>query len=160
MPNKPRNVVLVNPPSYCLRRHPPIFIPFALQPHFSLFPTSLCGVLTFGAAPADRPPTDRRPTTDRPTDRPTDLLLAPPLSFFYTHTRHTHVDSLTHTRQTHTRSLTVPFAHGARAGASLDTHTVDAHTFAHGARARLTLDTHSALQALDGARARFGAPPP
>ena len=55
--------------------------------------------------------------------------------FFYTHTRHTHVDSLTHTRQTHTRSLTVPFAHGARAGASLDTHTVDAHTFAHGARA-------------------------
>ena len=55
---------------------------------------------------------------------------------------HTHVDSLTHTRQTHTRSLTVPFAHGARAGASLDTHTVDAHTFAHGARARFTLDTH------------------
>ena len=53
----------------------------------------------------------------------------------HTHTRHTHVDSLTHTRQTHTRSLTVPFAHGARAGASLDTHTVDAHTFAHGARA-------------------------
>ena len=91
----------------------------------------------------------RRPTDDRPTDRPTDrppprseLLLAPPLSFFYTHTRHTHVDSLTHTRQTHTRSLTVPFAHGARAGASLDTHTVDAHTFAHGARARFTLDTH------------------
>ena len=86
-----------------------------------------------------RPTTDdrRRPTTDdRPTDRP------PPLSFFYTHTRHTHVDSLTHTRQTHTRSLTVPFAHGARAGASLDTHTVDAHTFAHGARARFTLDTH------------------
>ena len=124
-----------------------------------LFPTSLCGVLTFGAAPA----ADRRPTTDRPTDRPpprSELLLAPPLSFFYTHTRHTHVDSLTHTRQTHTRSLTVPFAHGARAGASLDTHTVDAHTFAHGARARLTLDTHSALQALDGARARFGAPPP
>ena len=123
-----------------------------------LFPTSLCGVLTFGAAPAaDRPtdrPTDR--STDRPTDRPpprSELLLAPPLSFFYTHTRHTHVDSLTHTRQTHTRSLTVPFAHGARAGASLDTHTVDAHTFAHGARARLTLDTHSALQALDGARA-------
>ena len=43
---------------------------------------------------------------------------APPLGslaprFFYTHTRHTHVDSLTHTRQTHTRSLTVPFAHGA-----------------------------------------------
>ena len=60
----------------------------------------------------------------------------------HTHTRHTHVDSLTHTRQTHTRSLTVPFAHGARAGASLDTHTVDAHTFAHGARARFTLDTH------------------
>ena len=51
-------------------------------------------------------------------------------------------DSLTHTRQTHTRSLTVPFAHGARAGASLDRHTVDAHTFAHGARARFTLDTH------------------
>ena len=44
--------------------------------------------------------------------------------------------------QTHTRSLTVPFAHGARAGASLDRHTVDAHTFAHGARARFTLDTH------------------
>ena len=132
------------------------------------------------------------------------VILAPPLSFFYTHTRHTHVDSLTHTRQTHTRSLTVPFAHGARAGASLDTHTVDAHTFAHGARARFTLDTHlgasrlvsagrgstsgfcwqgqhfrlwtvpervtweprgsfllagAALQALDGARARFGAPP-
>ena len=40
-----------------------------------------------------------------------------------------------------TRSLTVPFAHGARAGASLDRHTVDAHTFAHGARARFTLDT-------------------
>ena len=59
----------------------------------------------------------------------------------HTHTRHTHVDSLTHTRQTHTRSLTVPFAHGAQAGASLDTHTVDAHTFAHGARARFTLDT-------------------
>ena len=105
--------------------------------------------------PTDRPTTDRptdrpppptdRPTTDRPTDRPpprSELLLAPPLSFFYTHTRHTHVDSLTHTRQTHTRSLTVPFAHGARAGASLDTHTVDAHTFAHGARARFTLDTH------------------
>ena len=53
----------------------------------------------------------------------------------HTHTRHTHVDSLTHTRHTHTRSLTVPFAHGARAGASLDTHTVDAHTFVHGARA-------------------------
>ena len=87
----------------------------------------------------------RRRPTDRPTDRPpprSELLLAPPLSFFYTHTRHTHVDSLTHTRQTHTRSLTVPFAHGARAGASLDTHTVDAHTFAHGARARFTLDTH------------------
>ena len=151
----------------------------------------------------------RRRPTDRPTDRPpprSELLLAPPLSFFYTHTRHTHVDSLTHTRQTHTRSLTVPFAHGARAGASLDTHTVDAHTFAHGARARFTLDTHlgasrlvsagrgstsgsgrcpsafrgpppldaarrstweprgsfllagAALQALDGARARFGAP--
>ena len=110
---------------------------------------------------------------DRATDRPpprSELLLAPPLSFFYTHTRHTHVDSLTHTRQTHTRSLTVPFAHGARAGASLDTHTVDAHTFAHGARARFTLDTHleprgsfllagAALQALDGAQARFGAPP-
>ena len=85
----------------------------------------------------------------------------------HTHTRHTHVDSLTHTRQTHTRSLTVPFAHGARAGASLDTHTVDAHTFADGARARFTLDTPrgsfllagAALQALDGARARFGAPP-
>ena len=60
----------------------------------------------------------------------------------HTHTRHTRVDSLTHTRQTHTRSLTVPFAHGARAGASLDRHTVDAHTFAHGARARFTLDTH------------------
>ena len=60
----------------------------------------------------------------------------------HTHTRHTHVDSLTHTRQTHTRSLTVPFAHGARAGASLDRHTVDAHTFAHGAQARFTLDTH------------------
>ena len=121
----------------------------ALSSCVVLFPTSLCGVLTFGAAPADRRPTDR-PTDDRPTDRPTDrppprseLLLAPPLSFFYTHTRHTHVDSLTHTRQTHTRSLTVPFAHGARAGASLDTHTVDAHTFAHGARARFT-------------RARFG----
>ena len=127
-----------------------------------LFPTSLCGVLTFGAAPADRP-------NDRPTDL---LLLAPPLSFFYTHTRHTHVNSLTHTRHTHSK------------------HT---HTFAHGARARLTLDTLSffythtrhthvnsltdpgrcpstfrgpplppglALQALDGARARFGAPPP
>ena len=153
------------------------FLPDCFFVAFSacLFPTSLCGVLTFGAAPADRP-TDRRPTTDdprpttddRPTDRPTDLLLAPPLSFFYTHTRHTHVDSLTHTRQrhtrsltvfythtrhthvdslthtrqTHTRSLTVPFAHGARAGASLDTHTVDAHTFAHGAQARFTLDTH------------------
>ena len=84
------------------------------------------GFLLLGLLP---PPTDdRRPTDDRPTDRPTDrprseLLLAPPLSFFYTHTRHTHVDSLTHTRQTHTRSLTVPFAHGARAGASLDTHT-------------------------------------
>ena len=117
-----------------------------------LFPTSLCGVLTFGAAPAADRPTDRTPPGS-------ELLLAPPLSFFYTHTRHTHVDSLTHTRQTHTRSLTVPFAHGARAGASLDTHRVDAHTFAHGARARLTLDTHSALQALDGARARFGAPP-
>ena len=167
------------------------------------------GFLLLGLLP---PPTDRptdRPTTDRPTDRPpprSELLLAPPLSFFYTHTRHTHVDSLTHTRQTHTRSLTVPFAHGARAGASLDTHTVDAHTFAHGARARFTLDTHlgasrlvsagrgstsgsgrcpsafrgppplmlpgaalgslaarflagAALQALDGARARFGAPP-
>ena len=109
----------------------------------SFFPTSLCivGFLLLGLLP---PPTDRRPT-DRPTDRPpprSELLLAPPLSFFYTHTRHTHVDSLTHTRQTHTRSLTVPFAHGARAGASLDTHTVDAHTFAHGARARFTLDTH------------------
>ena len=154
--------------------------------------------------PTDRP-TDRRPT-DRPTDRPpprSELLLAPPLSFFYTHTRHTHVDSLTHTRQTHTRSLTVPFAHGARVGASLDTHTVDAHTFAHGARARHTLGSlaarfcwqgqhfrlwtvpervsgpppldaarrstweprgsfllaGAALQALDGARARFGPPP-
>ena len=88
------------------------------------------------------------PPTDRPTDRPTDLLLAPSsssllLSPSSTHTLDTpHVDSLTHTRQTHTRSLTVPFAHGARAGASLDTHTVDAHTFAHGARARFTLDTH------------------
>ena len=119
-----------------------IFVLYSLGSLFGvpiLFPTSLCGVLTFGAAPAaDRP-------TDRPTDRPpprSELLLAPPLSFFYTHTRHTHVDSLTHTRQTHTRSLTVPFAHGARAGASLDTHTVDAHTFAHGARARFTLDTH------------------
>ena len=101
-----------------------------------------------------RPTTDRRPTDDRPTTdrRPTDRPTAPPLSFFYTHTRHTHVDSLTHTRQTHTRSLTVPFAHGARAGASLDTHTVDAHTFAHGARARLTLDTHSTLQALTHTR--------
>ena len=98
------------------------------------------GFLLLGLLP---PPTDR--PTDRLTDRPpprSELLLAPPLSFFYTHTRHTHVDSLTHTRQTHTRSLTVPFAHGARAGASLDTHTVDAHTFAHGARARFTLDTH------------------
>ena len=100
------------------------------------------GFLLLGLLP---PPTDDRRPTDRPTDRPpprSELLLAPPLSFFYTHTRHTHVDSLTHTRQTHTRSLTVPFAHGARAGASLDTHTVDAHTFAHGARARFTLDTH------------------
>ena len=114
-----------------------------------------------------RRPTDRRPTTDdRPTDRPTSsslthtrhthvdslthtrqthtrLLTVP---FFYTHTRHTHVDSLTHTRQTHTRSLTVPFAHGARAGASLDTHTVDAHTFVHGARAgcsRCPSSTHT-----------------
>ena len=98
------------------------------------------GFLLLGLLP---PPTDDRPT-DRPTDRPpprSELLLAPPLSFFYTHTRHTHVDSLTHTRQTHTRSLTVPFAHGARAG--------DAHTFAHGAlRSRcpsgsLTRHTHS-----------------
>ena len=64
----------------------------------------------------------------------------------------------------------MPFAHGARAGASLDRHTVDAHTFAHGARARFTLDTHTweprgsfllagaALQALDGAR--VSGPPP
>ena len=36
-------------------------------------------------------------------------------------------------RRTHVRS---------RCGASLDRHTVDAHTFAHGARARFTLDTH------------------
>ena len=64
----------------------------------------------------------------------------------------------------------MPFAHGVREGASLDTHTVDAHTFAHGARARFTLDTHlgasrlvsagrGSTQALDGARARFGALP-
>ena len=142
--------------------------------------------------PTDRPTTDdRRPTTDdRPTDRPTDrppprssslLLLhthtrhthvdslthtrqthTRSLTVFYTHTRHTHVDSLTHTRQTHTRSLTVPFAHGARAGASLDTHTVDAHTFAPGSTWEPRgwfLVAGAALQALDGTRARFGAPP-
>ena len=89
----------------------------------------------------------------------------------HTHTRHTHVDSLTHTRQTHTHSLTVPFAHGARAGASLDTHTVDAHTFAHGARARFTLDTHLGASRLVSAGrgstsgsgrcpSAFRAPPP
>ena len=90
--------------------------------------------------PTDRPPPTDRPTTDRPTDRPpprSELLLAPPLSFFYTHTRHTHVDSLTRTRQTHIRSrcpsLTVP--------------------------ERALLLAGAALQALDGARARFGPPP-
>ena len=75
------------------------------------------------------PPTDRRPTTDdRPTDRPTDLLLAPPLSFFYTHTRHTHVDSLTHTRQTHTRSLTVFYTHTRHTHVDSLTHTRQTHT--------------------------------
>ena len=168
-------------------------------------PHHCVGFLLLGLLP---PPTDDRPT-DRPTDRPpprSELLLAPPLSFFYTHTRHTHVDSLTHTRQTHTRSLTVPFAHGARAGASLDTHTVDTqvrsrcpsafhtrHTLGslaarfcwQGQHFRLwtvpervsgppPLDAArrstweprgsfllagAALQALDGARARFGPPP-
>ena len=93
-----------------------------------------------------RRPTDRRPTDDRPTDRPpprSELLLAPPLSFFYTHTRHTHVDSLTHTRQTHTRSLTVPFFYTHTRHTHVDslTHTRQTHTrsltvpFAHGARA-------------------------
>ena len=140
------------------------------------------------------PPTDDRPTTDdrRPTDRPpprSELLLAPPLSFFYTHTRHTHVDSLTHTRQTHTRSLTVPFFYTHTRHTHVDslTHTRQTHTrFCwQGQHFRLwtvpervsgppPLDAvrrstweprgsfllaGAALQALDGARARFGAPP-
>ena len=114
------------------------------------------GFLLLGLLPpTDRPTTDDRRPTDRPTDRPpprSELLLAPPLSFFYTHTRHTHVDSLTHTRQTQTRSLTVPFFYTHTRHTHVDslTHTRQTHTLLAGA----------ALQALDGARARFGAPPP
>ena len=85
-----------------------------------------------------------------------------------THTRHPHVDSLTHTRQTHTRSLTVPFAHGARASLTRQTHSRRTHVRL---RCRFTLDTHlgasrlvsagrGSTAALDGARARFGAPCP
>ena len=90
-----------------------LFLSFSLS--FFLFPHIIVwGSYFWGCS--RRPTTDDRPTDDRrPTDRP------PPLSFFYTHTRHTHVDS-----QTHTRSLTVFYTHTRHT--HVDSLTLDRRT--------------------------------